>query len=68
MFIAHLPAGTIAARLFQDRRARIALLVGTGLIVYAAVAWLIGAVDKEDLAILARRRSAKPIDEEIPGF
>jgi len=46
----------------------IVLLVGTGLVVYAAIAWVIGAVDKEDLAILARRRSAKPIDEEIPGF
>ncbi len=46
----------------------IALLVATGMIVYAAVAWVIGAVDKEDIAILARRRSAKPIDEEIPGF
>ena len=46
----------------------IVLLVATGLSVYAVVAWIIGAVDKEDLAILARRRSAKPIDEEIPGF
>lgn len=46
----------------------IVLLVTAGLAVYAPVAWLIGAVDKEDLAILARRRSAKPIDEEIPGF
>ncbi len=46
----------------------IVLLVGTGMAVYGALAWIIGAVDKEDLAILARRRSAKPIDEEIPGF
>ncbi|MDE2436253.1 MAG: murein biosynthesis integral membrane protein MurJ [Sphingomonadales bacterium] len=46
----------------------IMLLVAIGLLVYAAVAWAIGAVDREDLAILARRRSAKPIDEEIPGF
>jgi len=46
----------------------IVLLVATGMTVYAVVAWVIGAVDKEDLAILARRRSAKPIDEEIPGF
>ncbi len=46
----------------------IMMLVAAGLAVYAPVAWLIGAVDKEDLAILLRRRSAKPIDEEIPGF
>ncbi|MFM6931274.1 MAG: murein biosynthesis integral membrane protein MurJ [Novosphingobium sp.] len=46
----------------------ILLLVGSGLAVYGPIAWLIGAVDKEDLAILARRRSAKTIDEEIPGF
>ena len=46
----------------------IAMLVGTGLAVYAGVAWVIGAVDKEDLAVLAKRRSVKTIDEEIPGF
>ena len=46
----------------------IVLLVGAGFAVYAAVAWAIGAVDKQDLALLARRRSEKSIDEEIPGF
>ncbi|MBS0481542.1 MAG: murein biosynthesis integral membrane protein MurJ [Proteobacteria bacterium] len=46
----------------------IALLVTIGLAVYAVVGWLIGAIDKSDLAILARRRSAKSIDDEIPGF
>ena len=51
-----------------QRALGIVLLVGTGLAVYAVVAWTIGAVDKEDLAILARRRSVKSIDEEIPGF
>ena len=51
-----------------QRALGIVLLVGTGLTVYAVVAWTIGAVDKEDIAILARRRSAKSIDEEIPGF
>ncbi|MFM5924078.1 MAG: murein biosynthesis integral membrane protein MurJ [Novosphingobium sp.] len=56
-------SGTIATK-----AGGIVLLVSVGLAVYAAIAWLIGAVDKEDLAILARRRSAKPIDEEIPGF
>lgn len=48
--------------------AGIAMLVAAGLIVYGIAAWLIGAFDKEDMAILLRRRSAKPIDEEIPGF
>ena len=51
-----------------EKASGIMLLVAAGLVVYAAVAWVIGAVDKEDIAILARRRSAKPIDEEIPGF
>ena len=51
-----------------QRALGIVLLVGTGLTVYAVVAWTIGAVDKEDIALLARRRSAKSIDEEIPGF
>jgi putative peptidoglycan lipid II flippase len=51
-----------------EKAGGIVLLVGTGLVVYALTAWAIGAVDKQDLALLARRRSAKSIEEEIPGF
>lgn len=60
--IAWYSAGVLA------RAGGIIMLVIAGLVVYAALAWLIGAVDKEDIAILARRRSARSIDEEIPGF
>jgi putative peptidoglycan lipid II flippase len=55
--------GTVAHKAFG-----IVLLVGTGLVVYAFAAWAIGAVDKQDLALLARRRNSPPIDDEIPGF
>lgn len=51
-----------------EKAGGILMLVAAGLAVYAVTAWLIGAVDKEDIAILARRRSQKSIDEEIPGF
>ena len=51
-----------------EKAGGILMLVAAGLSVYAVTAWLIGAVDKEDIAILARRRSRKTIDEEIPGF
>lgn len=61
--ISHWFTGSIAAKALG-----IVLLVGTGTAIYGVLALTIGAVDKEDLAILARRRSAKPIDEEIPGF
>ncbi|HVR90717.1 MAG TPA: murein biosynthesis integral membrane protein MurJ [Novosphingobium sp.] len=46
----------------------IVMLVTLGLIVYALAARLLGAFDQRDLAILTKRRSAKSIDEEIPGF
>jgi putative peptidoglycan lipid II flippase len=36
-----------------------AALVGTGGIVYFAIAWFIGAMDKEDLLILLRRKKVK---------
>ena len=46
----------------------IVMLVSSGFVIYALVAWAIGAVDKQDLALLARRRNSPPIDDEIPGF
>jgi len=49
-----------------ERMLGIALLVGSGVPVYGLVAWLIGAIDKEDIAMLSRRGNAKLIDEEIP--
>ena len=51
-----------------QRALGIVMLVGVGFAVYAAVAWAIGAVDKQDLALLSRRRSTKLTDDEIPGF
>jgi putative peptidoglycan lipid II flippase len=38
----------------------VAALVSAGGIVYFAVAWVIGAMDKEDLLILLRRKKAQP--------
>lgn len=66
-YLLHLTMAWYSGHLLQ-KVGGILLLVSAGLVVYAALAWLIGAVDKDDIAILARRRSAKPIDEEIPGF
>lgn len=38
----------------------IGLLVGPGLLVYGAVAWVIGAVDREQIMMLIRRKAATP--------
>lgn len=54
-------SGTIGARALG-----IVLLVGAGLSVYGLLAWAIGAVGEEDIAVLARRRRAKPVDRDIP--
>jgi hypothetical protein len=44
-----------------ERAIGLAALVGTGALVYFAVAWLIGGIDREAIAILLRRnRSAAP--------
>lgn len=39
----------------------IVLLVAAGMIIYGVTAWLIGAFDDEDLALLTRRRRAAPV-------
>jgi putative peptidoglycan lipid II flippase len=52
----------------MEKGGGIVLILIIGLTVYALTAWLIGAFDEKDLAVLLRRRSAKSIDEEIPGF
>ena len=42
-----------------QRAVGLAALVGTGGVVYFAVAWLIGGIDKEAIADLRRRRASK---------
>ena len=39
-----------------ERVAGLAALVGTGALVYFAVAWVIGGIDKEAIATLLRRK------------
>ncbi len=40
----------------------LAVLVGAGAIVFFAVAWIIGAIDKDLIAQLRRKRAAKPVN------
>jgi len=47
---------------FSERAIGLALIVGTGAIVYFGVAWVIGGIDRDDFKTLFRR--AKP--EEAP--
>ena len=48
-------SGTVIERIWS-----LSVLVGTGLAVYGAVGWLVGAVDRAEIEALLRRRKATP--------
>ncbi len=50
-------SGTVA-----ERAGSLAVLVAAGLIVFFAVAWTIGAIDKDLIAQLRRKRKAEPVN------
>ncbi|QNE05466.1 murein biosynthesis integral membrane protein MurJ [Croceicoccus marinus] len=50
-------SGTVLERIWS-----LSVLVGAGAVTFFAVAWAIGALDKDLIAQLRRRRPAKPVD------
>jgi len=49
--------GTVIERVWS-----LGALVGAGMAVFFVTAWLIGALDKDLIAQLRRKRAAKPVD------
>jgi putative peptidoglycan lipid II flippase len=46
---------------FVESSLALILLVGSGLATYAIVGWIVGAVDKDEINLLLRRRKATPV-------